>query len=75
MPNFEVERIAGLPPNAVEPFYKLIVDGRCQFDEFCEQMSKAGNHAKALEKLQTIMVQLSRGVSVPTNWFQELKHR
>lgn len=75
MPNFEVQRITGLPPNAVEPFYKLIVDGHCYFDDFCAQMTKAGNQKKALEKLQVIMIQLSKGIRVPTTWFQELKHR
>lgn len=75
MPKFAVEEIRGLPPHRVETFCKLLVDGKCFFDEFCEKMEKDGNQRKALEKIQTIMVEICRGRRVPTKWYQELKHR
>lgn len=75
MPKFAVERIDGLPPHPVDPFFKLIVDGNCYFDEFCKKMEKSGNQRQALEKLQAIMAEICLGRRVPAKWFQELKHR
>lgn len=75
MPKFEVVKLSGLPPQHAEPFYKLVVDGKCHYDEFCQKMEKSGNQQKALDKVQSILVQISQGRKVPTAWFQELKHR
>ncbi len=75
MPKFEVVRLSGLPPHHTEPFYKLVVDGKCYYDEFCKEMEKAGNQQQALDKIQAILVFMSRGTDVPKKWFQELKHR
>lgn len=38
-------------------------------------MEKAGNHAKSLDKIQSIIVQLANGNKVPVKQCQELKHR
>ena len=75
MANFVVEKLSGLPPHPAEPFYKLFVEGKCFFDEFCREMTKNGNQRKALEKIQVIIVEISLGKRVPTKWFQELKYR
>ncbi|MCB0517313.1 MAG: hypothetical protein H6577_27020 [Lewinellaceae bacterium] len=75
MPNFALVNIEGLPPHPVEPFFKLLIDGACPFDDFCQEMEKSGSQAKSLDKIQSIIVQISLGTRVPTDWFQELKHR
>jgi hypothetical protein len=38
MPIFTVEIINELPPQPAEPFYKLLVDGKCHIDVFCAKM-------------------------------------
>ncbi|WP_282776316.1 hypothetical protein [Phaeodactylibacter xiamenensis] len=75
MSTFTVEEITGLPPSPVEPFYKLIVDGKCHFDEFWEKMEKSGNQKKMLDKIQTIISLKSQGIRLPSSQFQELKNR
>jgi hypothetical protein len=75
MPIFTVEKIAGLPPNQAAPFYKLVVDGNCLFDEFWERMERAGNHKGELLKLQAIMAELCLGKRVPPGWCKELKNK
>ena len=75
MSNLSLVYIEGLPPHPVEPFFKLMIDGACPFDDFCQEMEKSGNQAKSLERIQSIIVQISQGTRVPTDWFQELRHR
>ncbi len=75
MPNFALLCIEGLPPHPVEPFFKLSMDGKCPYNDFWEEMEKAGSQTKSLERIQSIIVHLSKGTRVPTDWFQELKHR
>jgi len=75
MPNFALLCIEGLPPHPVEPFFKLLENEKCLYDDFWKEMGKSGNQSKSLDKIQSIIVRISLGEKVPPDWFKELKHR
>lgn len=54
-------------------FYKLHVDGTCEFDDFEAEIEKEGNLAKELLKIQTRMLQVSNLQSLPETKFRRLK--
>ncbi len=64
-----------MAPNPVEPLFKLLINGKCAFDEFWSEMEKAGNLKRSLDKLQTFMVLKSQGVPIPEAKFKMLKGR
>jgi hypothetical protein len=75
MPKFALAPIEGLPPKPAEPFFKLLINGRCAFDEFWSQMEKSGNQRKSLDRLQAFMVLKSNGERLPVGKFKMLKGR
>jgi len=62
-------------PDREEQFYKLFVNGECLLEASYEEMRKAGNHQKDLDKIQTLIELLSQGQGLPADKFKELQGR
>ena len=56
------------------PFYKMVVNGVCEFDEFESIIKNEGNYLKELIRIQTRMQELSEGKMLPINKFKPLSH-
>ena len=54
-------------------FRKLIVDGQCLYDLFCEQIRGEGNLSKQLNSIVAIMDQIANGKLLPGNKFKQLR--
>ena len=61
--------------NAVDHYYKLIVNGKCLIDEFWAETKKSGNLEIDLDRTQKIIEDLSQGKEVPAGTIKELKGR
>ena len=62
MSRFELKKIECIPENFREElFFKLEVDGKCEYDVFQEKMQKSGNTKKDLNKINSTMVLLAEG--------------
>lgn len=62
MSRFELNKIECVPENFTEEhFFKLKVDGKCEYDIFYKKMEKAGNTKKDLNKISSTMVLLAEG--------------
>ena len=66
---YKIEQVKGRIP-----FFKLVIDGRCAFDEFCNDIVKAGNEG-ALKSLLTNMDSLSNNLRLPPSKYKELRGR
>ena len=53
-------------------FYKLIKDGKCEFDEFYSQIQKTSNLNKELVNMQVVMQQISDMEMLPKTKFRNL---
>jgi len=47
------------------PFFKLVIDGHCPFDAFCDQIQREGHQAKLTISTFTIMNQVSNLQRLP----------
>ena len=54
------------------PFYKLIKNGKCQFDEFIDQLEKFGNMDTDIEAIFNIINRKANGHDVPPTMFKQL---
>lgn len=54
-------------------FYKLFIDGNCEFDDFEAGIRNEGNLAKELIKIQTRMTQISNLQSLPDAKYKPLR--
>ncbi len=54
-------------------FYKLLIDGKCPFDEFTYTITTEGNLKNQLERIQTRMLAISQIQSLPSGKFRALK--
>jgi len=70
MYNFALQKI----PEIVGKFsfYKLIVDGKCEFDRFESEIQKDGNLRRELIKLQARMQEVADGSRLPDTKFKDL---
>lgn len=66
----EVEQVVGK-----SKIYKLVVDGICQFDSFCEEVEKNGNMKKDLVAAYRILTQVCNGDRLPNEKYHPLKDR
>lgn len=55
-------------------FYKLEIDGKCEFNEFCEALENAGER-KALNTIYATMDSVANLKLLPRTKFRELKGR
>lgn len=66
MNKFELKILDCIPEEGrVENFYKLVEEGYCLYDEFCDEMNKSGNQKKAVKKLESIIALLAEGHKNP----------
>lgn len=56
-------------------FKKLLIDGACQFDAFCEQIEKDGNLRKQLVGIYTNMNQVANLKRLPREKFRDITPR
>lgn len=54
------------------PFKKLVIDGVCQYDEFCKQLRIEGNLDKQLIGILNNMNQVSNLNRLPKNKFRDI---
>ena len=69
---FAIKRITEIDGSI--PFYKMIINGICQYDEFESAIKREGNYTTELIKIQTRMQELSEGKLLPINKFKPLLH-
>ena len=70
MSKFALEKITEIDGKI--KFYKLVVDGVCEFDQFWEMVEKSGNLNRQLINLQTIMQEVSEMKLLPDTKFKNL---
>ncbi len=51
MANFALEKMADVNDNGTFTFYKLKIDGKCQFDDFCKQAEQDANEKSSLQAI------------------------
>lgn len=54
-------------------YFKVFIDGKCQFDEFCQAVEQDGNDKKWLKSVYTYMEMLSDGTMLPKEKFNHIK--
>ena len=54
------------------PFYKLIINGHCPYDEFCEQIRMDGNLARNLGPMINLMDQVANLRRLPHEKFRDI---
>jgi hypothetical protein len=67
---FAIKRITDIDGSI--PFFKMVVNGVCEFDEFEAVIKNEGNYSKELIRIQTRMQELSEGKMLPINKFKPL---
>ncbi len=55
-----------------QAIFKLIVDGKCQFDEFTEQIKKESNFSNELDVVQARLEDVSQMRSLPSKKFKDI---
>jgi putative component of toxin-antitoxin plasmid stabilization module len=53
-------------------FYKLSINGKCEFDQFEREISKDGNLKRELINVQTLLQEVADGNLLPENKFRDL---
>ena len=53
-------------------FYKLSINGKCEFDQFEREIQKDGNLKKELIKIQTRLQELAEGKQLPPFKFKDI---
>jgi len=53
-------------------FYKLSVNGKCEFDLFEKEIQKDGNLKRELLKIQTRLQEIAEGKILPPNKFKDI---
>ena len=64
MSKFALKKIEQV--DAERPFYKLVENGYCRFDEFCEVIEKDGNLSGYLDSIWRVMEWIANGDNVGT---------
>ncbi len=63
----EVREVSG-----INKIYKLLINGKCEFDLFIEQIKKEGSYINELDQIQAHLEDLGNNRPVPHNKFKEL---
>lgn len=71
MPIFKVIYIDYLR-GSQEAFAKLLIDGECQYDEFCQELSLK-THITQIKTIEAYMAHLADGNTLPKSKFRHLK--
>jgi putative component of toxin-antitoxin plasmid stabilization module len=70
MVRFELKEIEEV--NGKIKFFKLIVDGNCEFDDFCKEIEKDGNLKRQLIQVQARMEDVADMKRLPKNKFRDI---
>jgi hypothetical protein len=70
MKKFEIKEIEIL--NSKVRFYKLIINKRCLYDEFEEEIIMNGNFQDELDTIQAIIERVAQMLPIPNNKFKLL---
>ncbi len=70
MKNFSLQKVEEI--EGEKPFYKLIIDENCLYDEFEAQIRKEGNWAKQLNTIQTRMLAVADGNLLSKEKFRDI---
>jgi len=70
MYNFALQKIPEIIGK--QSFYKLIVDGKCEFDQFESEIQKDGILRRELIKMQSRMQEVADGNRLPITKFKDL---
>ena len=73
MPNYKLKEIEAV--QGIQKFYKLEIDGVCEFDKFWEEMEEEGKYSSELDTMLALMDYIAKGNSLPKEKFRELKGR
>jgi hypothetical protein len=72
MPKFALIRIEQVKGKI--NFFKLVIDGTCEFDKFCQELDRAETK-KALFSIYATMESVANLTRLPGTKFRELKGR
>lgn len=76
MPIFALEKLEAIQESGVLSFYKVLVDGKCQFDEFCNKLLKSKTELKSLRKILASMNWLAENNQrLPITKFNSIKNK
>ncbi len=64
----EIREVSG-----INKIYKLLINGKCDFDEFIEQIRSEGTYANELDQIQAHLEDLGNNNLIPHNKFKELQ--
>lgn len=53
-------------------FYKLSINGKCEFDQFENEIKKDGNLKKELNNVQTLLQEVADGKLLPATKFRDI---
>lgn len=70
MGKFVIEKISEIDGKV--PFYKLLINGACEFDDFWEEIEKDGNLKRELALIQARMLDVSNSKTLPQNKFRNI---
>lgn len=70
MPKFKLKKIEQVKGR--NTFYKLIKDGNCEFDEFCDEMDKADMYPSELKNIFTNMDLVANQIPLPKKKFKDI---
>lgn len=65
----EIREVSG-----INKIYKLLINGKCGFDEFIEEIRNEGTYSNELDQIQAHLEDLGHNKPIPHNKFKEL-HR
>lgn len=72
MPKFAVVKLDEIVGKVT--FFKLVIDGKCLFDEFWEQINKDGNMQTELRSISAMFQNFANGLNLPGAKYHLLKN-
>ncbi len=64
----EIQEVSG-----VNKIYKLMINGKCEFDEFISKINSEGTYTNELDQIQAHLEDLGNNNPIPHNKFKELQ--
>lgn len=71
MREYEIEEIQEV--SGINKIYKLVINGKCEFDEFIEQIRTDGTYSNELDQIQAHLEDLGNNRLIPHNKIKELQ--
>jgi len=64
----EIQEVSG-----VNKIYKLLINGKCEFDEFINKIRSEGTYTNELDQIQAHLEDIGNNNPIPHNKFKELQ--